>query len=215
MQYESCRPQQILSGEAGAHRFVWDLHYKPLDVSPQYPISAIYQNTVPDPSSPWVLPATYTVKLTVNGKTYSQPLTVKLDPRVKTSAADLKIQHDLSIQSYEGRQQAMSVLNEIKDLKLKIKDLLPNSKAAETDKLKALESKISNLENTPQGNTEPSFSRLESAFSSVYNILHDTDMPPTSQTISAANDNMVKMKTLMAKWNALKASEEVKSILKR
>ena len=151
----------------------------------------------------------------MNGKTFSQPLTVKIDPRVKTSAADLKIQHDLSVQSYEGRQQAMGVLNEIKDLKLKIKDLLPNSKAAETDKLKALESKISNLENTPQGNTEPSFSRLESAFSSVYNILHDTDMPPTSQTISAANDNMVKMKTLTAKWNTLKASEEMKSILKR
>ena len=209
------RPQQILSGEAGAHRFVWDLHYKPLDISPQYPISAIYQNTVPDPSSPWVLPATYTVKLTVNGKTYSQPLTVKLDPRVKTSAADLKIQHDLSVQSYEGRQKVMTVLNEIKDLKLKIKDLLPNSKAAETDKLKALESKISILENTPQGSIEPSFSRLEFAFSSVYNILHDTDMPPTSQTISAANDNMLKMKTLLAQWNTLKASEEVKSILKR
>ena len=208
------RPQQILSGEAGAHRFVWDLHYKPLDVSPQYPISAIYQNTVPDPTSPWVLPATYTVKLTVNGKTYAQPLTVKLDPRVKTSAADLKIQHDLSVQSYEGRQQAMAVLTEIKDLKLKTKGLLPNSNVPETDKLKALETKISTLENTPQGSTEPSFTRLESAFSSVYNILHDTDMPPTSQTISAANENMVKMKTLMVQWNTLKATDEMKALLK-
>ncbi len=205
------RPQQILSGEAGAHRFVWDLHYKPLDVSPQYPISAIYQNTVPDPTSPWVLPAIYTVKLTVNGKTYSQPLTVKIDPRVKTSAADLKLQHDLSKQSYEGRQQAMTVLSEIKDLKQK----LLVSATPLSDKLKALETKLSALENTPQGSTEPSFSRLESAFSSIFNILHDTDMPPTSQTISAANENMVKMKTLMAQWNALKASEDVKALLKR
>ena len=209
------RPQQILSGEAGAHRFVWDLHYKPLDVSPQYPISAIYQNTSPDPTSPWVLPANYTVKLTVNGKTYTQPLTVKLDPRVKVTAADLKVQHDLSVQSYEGRQQAMAVLSEIKDLKLNIKGLLANSKVPETDKLKALESKLSTLENTLQGNTEPSFSRLESAFSSVYNILHDTDMPPTSQTISAANENIAKMKTLMAQWNALKSTEDMKAILKR
>jgi hypothetical protein len=84
------RPQQMLSGEAGAYRFTWDMHYKPLEVSPQYPISAIYKNTEPEQSAPWVLPATYTVKLTVNGKTYTQPLTIKMDPRVKTSAADLK-----------------------------------------------------------------------------------------------------------------------------
>jgi hypothetical protein len=199
------RPQQILSGEAGAHRFTWDLHYKSLDVSPQYPISAIYKNTTPDPTSPWVLPDSYTVKLTVNGKTYTQPLTVRLDPRVKTNAPDLTKQHDLSIQCYEGRQQAMSVSEEIITVKKQIKDALVNAKTPVSDKLKTLETTVLALENAPQGSTEPSFSRLESAFSSLFNILHDTDMPPTSQTISAVSENVFKMKTLMAQWQEVKA----------
>ena len=70
----------------GAHRFVWDLHYTPLDIPPSYPIAAVYQNTIPNPTSPWVLPGTYTVKLTVDGKVYMQKMTVKMDPNVKTSA---------------------------------------------------------------------------------------------------------------------------------
>jgi photosystem II stability/assembly factor-like uncharacterized protein len=202
------RPQQILSAEAGSHRFTWDLHYKPLDLEPQYPISAIYKNTAPDPTSPWVLPANYTVKLTVNGKTYTQPLTVKLDPRVKTSAADLKTQHDLSVQCYEGRQQTMSVLNDIKTVKQQIKDQFFKMSATKSpliDKLKILETKVSALEGTPRGGTEPSFSRLESAFSGLFNILHDTDMPPTTQTISATTENVMKLKTLLVQWKEVDA----------
>jgi photosystem II stability/assembly factor-like uncharacterized protein len=195
------RPQQILSGEAGAHRFTWDLHYKPLDVSPQYPISAIYNNTTPDPTSPWVLPDNYMVKLTVNGKTYTQPLTVRLDPRVKTNAPDLTKQHDLSLKCYQGRQQVMAVLEEINTVKKQIKV----AKMPVSDKLKALETKILTLESAPQGSSEASFTRLESAFSSLFNILHDTDMPPTSQTISAVNENVLKMITLVAQWQEAKA----------
>ena len=95
------RPQQILSGEAGAHRFLWDMHNQPLNVPASYPISAIYENTAPEYTSPWVMPGKYTVKLTVNGETYTQSFTVLMDPRVKTSLKDLQRQHDLSWQCYK------------------------------------------------------------------------------------------------------------------
>ena len=36
------------------------------------------------------------VRLTVDGKTQTQPLVVKMDPRVKATAADLKLQYDMS-----------------------------------------------------------------------------------------------------------------------
>jgi hypothetical protein len=62
------RPQQILSAEAGAHRFLWDMHYHPLNLPPAYPIAAIYENTAPEATSPWVMPGHYVAKLTVNGK---------------------------------------------------------------------------------------------------------------------------------------------------
>jgi photosystem II stability/assembly factor-like uncharacterized protein len=100
------RPQQILSSEAGAHRFFWDMHYTPLNVPASYPMTAIYQNTAPTTTSPWVMPGNYTAKLTVNGKTISQSFSVKMDPRVKTSITELQKQFTLSIICYEGRIKA-------------------------------------------------------------------------------------------------------------
>jgi hypothetical protein len=80
------RPFQPLSAEAGMHRFIWDLHGAATPGSGGRrggggpPISAIYQDT-PAAQGEWVPPGSYTVKLTVGGRTYSQPLLVKLDPR--------------------------------------------------------------------------------------------------------------------------------------
>ena len=96
------RPPQIPSAAAGMHRFVWDLRYTPPEaVSHDYPISAIYHNTPREPRGPIALPGSYTVKLTVDGRSFTEPLTVKMDPRVKTPAADLKRQFDLAMQVVE------------------------------------------------------------------------------------------------------------------
>ena len=109
------RPQQILSASTGAHRFTWDMHYQPLNIPPSYPISATPMNTAPDPTSPWVMPATYTARLTVDGKTYSQPFIVKMDPRVKTNVKDLQLQHDLSLTCYNYTKKCMNDLNTTTD----------------------------------------------------------------------------------------------------
>ncbi|HEX9492761.1 MAG TPA: glycoside hydrolase, partial [Thermoanaerobaculia bacterium] len=62
------RPTRVLSAAPGMHRFVWDLHYTPAPgVRPGYPIAAIFHDTPPNATSPWVMPGTYTVKLTVDG----------------------------------------------------------------------------------------------------------------------------------------------------
>jgi len=82
------RPPQVLSTATGMHRFTWDLHYPPSSTHAQYPISAIPYSTAPQPTSPWVLPGTYTVRLTADGHQFTQPLTVRMDPRVKTPADD-------------------------------------------------------------------------------------------------------------------------------
>jgi photosystem II stability/assembly factor-like uncharacterized protein len=147
------RPQQILSAEAGSQRFVWDMHYKPLDEPASYPIGATYMNTAPDPTSPWVLAGSYTAKMTVNGKTYTQTFTIKQDPRVKTSPEKMKQIHDLSMICYEAKQKI-------------------------TNKLK---------ENPPK-ETEAKLNKLKNAFSSIFNILVDTDMPVTSQTMKALEE---------------------------
>ncbi|MEO6254995.1 MAG: hypothetical protein ABIO79_16925, partial [Ferruginibacter sp.] len=109
------RPQQLLSAQPGSHRYMWDMHYQPVNVPPSYPISATYMNTAPDPTSPWVMPGNYTARLAVDGKVYNQPITVKMDPRVKTSVKDLTLQHDLSLICYNNILKCRNDLDMISD----------------------------------------------------------------------------------------------------
>jgi hypothetical protein len=84
------RPARILPATPGMHRFVWDLRFPPpRSRKHEYPISAIPGDTPREPLGPYVLPGTYTVRLTAGGQALTRPLTVKLDPRVRMSPADL------------------------------------------------------------------------------------------------------------------------------
>jgi hypothetical protein len=77
------RPFHALPSDAGMHRWVWDLHYPAPDSSRhEYPISAIPGDTPRYPLGPTALPGAYTARLTANGKSYTAPFTVKMDPRV-------------------------------------------------------------------------------------------------------------------------------------
>jgi photosystem II stability/assembly factor-like uncharacterized protein len=91
------RPHQALSAKAGFHRFMWDLrHERPAVAAFSYPIAAIHRNTPRVPFGSWALPGSYTVRLTVDGAVLTQPIVVRLDPRVKTTAEGLRLQYDTS-----------------------------------------------------------------------------------------------------------------------
>src|SRR5208337_4838161 len=85
------QPFYRLSTNAGMHRWVWELHYSPPAATRHdFPISAIPHDTPRHPRGPSALPGNYTVRLTVEGKTLSAPLIIRMDPRVKASAAALE-----------------------------------------------------------------------------------------------------------------------------
>ena len=81
------------------------------------PITAIPFNTAMAPGTPWVSPGTYTVKLTVDGKSYTQPIVVKQDPRVKTPALVMNQVYTLTNSMYYGAvdaQQAATVVGQLR-----------------------------------------------------------------------------------------------------
>ena len=61
------------------------MHYTPLNVPAAYPIAAIYNNTAPAETSPWVMPGKYIAKLTVDGAERFQTLKLKWTQGVKTT----------------------------------------------------------------------------------------------------------------------------------
>ena len=81
------------------HRWVWDLRYpSPTSSTHEYPIAAVPHDTPRYPVGPLVVPGKYTVRLTADGRSYGAPLTIKMDPRVKTSLVGLQKQLDLEMQ---------------------------------------------------------------------------------------------------------------------
>lgn len=106
------RPSPVLSAEPGMHRFVWDLRWpRPNALSFSFPISAIPGQTVPEPLGPFVAPGRYTVRLTVDGQVHTRPLTVRIDPRVKTPATELQAQSTLAWRLWDGVNRARAALD--------------------------------------------------------------------------------------------------------
>ena len=96
---------------AGMHRWVWDLHETPPAATHyEYPIAAAPHRTPLTPEGPLALPGTYTVRLTIDGKSESAPLIVKMDPRVAASAADLEALHTAQV-SIAASVDALSKAN--------------------------------------------------------------------------------------------------------
>ncbi len=155
------RPPQTLSTDAGLHRFVWDLHYPPPAVLQfTYPIAAIYRNTPRVPLGTWVLPGGYTVRLAGDGRSVSQPLTVKMDPRVKTSPLGLQQQFTLSMRVYDAIAKVRSALDSARQRKT-------TTGGAAAD------------------GRERDLTALLGQLASMYGVLQGADAAPTTQAVAA------------------------------
>ena len=211
------RPQQRLSTDAGMHRFLWDMHYTPLPgIPPSYPIAAVAHNTAPAPTSPWVMPGQYTVKLTVNGKTYSQPLTVKLDPRVKTPAAGINQQFTLSKQLYDG---AMSLSTAIEKARTWREALGRGQQGAAAEAIRNFEQKLDAVVGREggrrggppaQGAQRAAFESLNTVRGSLVTLmdqLQSADVAPTQQQVVAATERVKAVAPALSRWQELQNTD--------
>jgi photosystem II stability/assembly factor-like uncharacterized protein len=208
------RAQQILSAKAGAHRFVWDLHQQPLNVPPAYPISAVFGNTAPSSTSPWVVPGVYTVKLTVNGNSYTQPITIRMDPRVKTALPVMQLQHALSLSAYNGRQRSMEAYERVHSLRARIAILLSGAPAALATDLQQLDSRAAALEGVPRrgrggpaadaGDALKGFAQLQGNFATLFTILEEADLPPTVQATKDLKETEAAEKQAQTAWGRMR-----------
>jgi photosystem II stability/assembly factor-like uncharacterized protein len=126
-------PQMLLSTKKGMHRFSWDLHFEPIGEEPRAgggATGAVPGRTYPRVESPWAPPGEYTVRLTVNGQQFTQPLSLRLDPRVTISDEDLALINSSSREMYDAAIEATAAYNEARALAARL-DAEGNSQAKE------------------------------------------------------------------------------------
>jgi photosystem II stability/assembly factor-like uncharacterized protein len=200
------RPPQRVATSAGMHRFVWDLHYPPPKVlGHEYPISAIYGDTPRYPLGPAVLPGAYTVRLNANGRTYTQPLTVKMDPRVQITDAGLKLQHDIGVRMNDAISRDFAALGEVRARRTLLRTQRQGAKAGEiADSLAVLDSLLLSVESGVRGGAAESLVRLNGELSAILDAVEGADAEPTSQVVSAAADLERALAEVLARWSGIR-----------
>lgn len=216
------RPSHILSAEAGMHRFVWDLHAPPPDsVSHDYPISAIFRDTPRYPLGATLPPGQYSVKLTAGGKSYTQPLTVKMDPRAKTPPAGVAQQYALATRITKAMGQSFKAVEEVKALRAQLKKLQQGTGEAVppqaiADAIAALDKKAAALEGggaeeefaaLMPGTREPTLTRLNGEFGQLLGIVDGADAAPTTQAVAVTGEKEQSLEKLLARWSELKGKD--------
>jgi hypothetical protein len=211
------RPPRLLSTEPGMHRFVWDLHYPPPDsLTHEYPISAIFHDTPLYPLGATVLPGKYTVKLTVNGTSYSQPLTIRMDPRVKTPLGDLRQQLELESKITDLMHRDCEALQQVRALRSQLKELEHGTTQGSAGRaLSLLDKKTSELEgdeggdgahflSTPEGR---SLVRLNAGLYTLLQNVDTADSAPTTAAAATVNDVDQALSEQLAHWNEMKSKD--------
>ena len=209
------RPQQILSSEAGFHRFVWDLHYAPPDsLNHEFPISAIYRNTPELPLGAMALPGRYVVKLTVNGKNQEQPLNLRMDPRIKTPTNELRAQFEMETGAVRGMNETFKSLGQVRSVQEQLtkrstevgNSPLSASLSSVTKKVAELEgSAESSFFGVPANGKRPeNFSILNQHFGNLLAVADSADAAPTSQAQSVYREEVEVLQALETQWAVIR-----------
>ncbi|HKW67595.1 MAG TPA: hypothetical protein VJP04_09940, partial [Terriglobales bacterium] len=134
-----------LTTDAGLNRFVWDQRYEGAAKVAHAPIWG------GDTRGPEALPGHYQARLTVLGKSYTAPLEIKPDPRLKVTQEDLQKQFDLLMKIRDKLSDLDNTINQIRDLRSQITDINKRLKDDPRQKTiadagKALDKKMTTVE---------------------------------------------------------------------
>jgi hypothetical protein len=222
-------PREVLKATAGMHRFSWDMHYDPIGGGGGGGRggggggAAVPHRTYAGVASPWVAPGTYAVRLTVNGKSLMQPITVKMDPRVKITPEVQQI-FTLTTQMEDNAHTVEAAYKDARALLDKIK-ARPQS-AANDALLKQVEEMAPPAPAGGGGGGRggrggggggggrgaaaeppppPNLSNLAGQMIGAVQAMQGSEMPPTAAQLLACNQQQAAYSAMMAKWAALKA----------
>ena len=207
------RKFRALATEAGMHRWVWDLHYPaPSSTRHEYPIAAVPHDTPRYPLGPTALPGNYTVRLTVDGKSMTAPLTVKMDPRVKTSAEGLQKKFAIESRLASMMTESSRATAQAGAIREQLTKASAQASAASKEEIDAFQKKLSGVVGASGGFFAPpseqvTLSRVNAAVAALYQQVWQVDAEPTASQTDALATAERDMKDVVARWNALKSSD--------
>ena len=195
-----------MPAEAGLNLFVWDLRAQmPLKIP-----KAIYDNG--KPAGPLLLPGTYQVRLTVAGKSYTAPIEIKMDPRVRTSPEDLRKQYDLLTKLRDTEDEMNKAILGIRDLNNQLQTLekrlgssketkaVADSSAELRKKTRAIEEELIQVNATAQEDEANYPTKLNSKLGYLSGVTDSADTAPTRAELEVFAELDKQLQAELNKW---------------
>jgi photosystem II stability/assembly factor-like uncharacterized protein len=214
-------PASVLPKDAGLHRFTWDLRYPDPEqlLYTYYGIHVNYfeytlaDHAIPhntpwhEPQGPMVVPGQYEVRLTVNGVTQAQKITVKLDPRLQATTQELQTQLDLAQKiatsmsaTYQGYNQAAKLRTE---LAARIATLTQSGKSPETlTAAQAVDVKAQGL--TDATGPPSALGPMNRDLTRLMIAVSQSDTPPASSVIETFTGMCEEAHGALTRWSELR-----------
>jgi hypothetical protein len=214
--------------EAGTNRINWNIrHDNPPALVHNYAqvMGAMAGDTPASPEGPLALPGVYTLKLVVDGKTYTQKLTVKNDPRSPATAADLLAQHGLQMKLYDGIKLAWEGYQQVADMRAAVAGIPRENLAAEvTAAITAFDAKLAAAGGSAGSGRgrggaggfggagtppPPNFAGLNAALIRQLDTLDFGDMAPNEPMTKAYAAGCADLKTAVTNWRTINTQDLV------
>jgi hypothetical protein len=206
-EWERDEKAEHIPAAAGLNRFFWDLRYEPAVKIP----GAVYDSGN-DPVSPLALPGKYSVRLTAGGKSSTEPLELSMDPRVKTSADDLRQQFDFILKMRNRQDEMNRAILGIRDSRNQLKALekrlagndgatsIVTSSSDIRKKITAIEEELIQVNATASEDEANYPTKLNSKLSYLNVVSDSADTAPTSaeQAVFAELDK--QLESQLEKW---------------
>ncbi len=202
-----------LPAKAEMNRFAWDLRYE----GPAKIPGGV--NSDWEPKGPWVLPGTYTAKLTVAGKSYSAPVEVKLDPRVKVTTAELEKQLDLALKLRDAANRDHETVNQIHGVRDQLKALgkrLKEQKRGENiikaaedldKKMTAVEEELYQPKVTSSEDNLNYPDKLDQQLVSLASTVESADSAPTAPSFERFTELSGQLDAQLARWRDIESKD--------
>jgi len=181
---------------AGLNRFSWDLQYAP--VTP-FQGMVLWGATT---NGPLALPGTYQARLTVDGRSLTQPITGKKHPFFNVSDADLREQFELASRIRDKVNEANDAIIQIRRIKQQLADRAQKSQSADvkaiaeqfTKEMSAVEEDVYQVRN--QSNQDPlNFPiKTNNRLASLLRVVLAGDGKPVGNVVPIFNDLQAELK---------------------
>ena len=214
-EWERDAEAEHIPAKAGLNRFAWNLRYEVPTKIPQIVYDA------GDPLGPLALPGTYQVRLTVAGKSQTASFDVKMDPRVQSSAEDLRKQFDLMLKMRDREDELNKTVLAIRDLRAQLQALekrlgsgddakpIVSASADLRKKISAIEEELVQVNGKSSEDFANYPTKLESKFAFLQNVTDSADTAPTAAELSVFADLDQRLEAQLAKWRDVLSKDVV------